>query len=364
MRGSAINVLSVVLPLLILGLFAGCAYTPKVEFAKANAEKTVVGVGYGWGEKAEEKARTAAINETTVLAVPRSIEFTYLRVGPYTMFKTDKVDEADLTLGDPEKLPDGGIKITATAPRSTESLRAMQFMTVAHFEVACEGDTFKARLKKCNGLMYERAMSASATRKFGTVPEKIRGNFTFFDIDRQDNGKSKMTVKAKAFVGFLGTGKLDASEKSMVLMNAWRRTCASGNGDKASPIFRQAYKANPNARQAMEYALFEMKENRLKNAIWATKAAIKINPHELDYVKVLYQLYKQTGDTASMNKIQDKLVELEAWEENPGADITTGLSYKQTIRWTSGEEESNSSGMINFREVDETELEAMSKEEK
>ncbi len=339
--------------------FIGCSGVPKVEYKKIRPFPQVFTKGYGWGENAEEIATHQALLEAAALTKPRAIEFTYLRVGPYEMFKTEQVEEIDAKVLGAKALQDGGMVATVQTNRDQEALREMKYMVSANFKHVCKAPTFRARHEKCQGEIYERAMKEFAVRKFGKVPEKLLGNYTFFVLNREDDGKKTLTLNVAVVVGFLGTGKLSKDEKGMVLMNAWRSACASGAGQRATPIFKQVMATNPSAEFAKEYAAFEMAAKRYNNSIAAMRKAIKMNPHDLENYKVLYQLYKQKGDSASMAKVEQKLVEMEAWEENPGADITSTLQYKQRVRWTEAGDERSPSGLIQFREVDETELQQL-----
>ncbi|RJO66618.1 MAG: hypothetical protein C4523_11885, partial [Myxococcales bacterium] len=295
--------------------------------------------------------------EALALSVPRSIEFTYFRVGPYMMFKTEKVESAEIKIVETKQLPDGGYVALAQAARSSEAQRWMKFKTAAVFEVECEGETLRERYQRCETSIYDRAMQVFAVRKFGELPEKLKGNYTFFFLDREDDGKDEMTAKVMVFVGFLGSGKLEPEEKGMVLMNAWRNAVARGAGGLGAAIYKQAIKAYPNATYAKEFGLYEFSQNRLDNAIMAINDAIKIAPYEVEYLKILYQIYKKKNDQGKMDELQKKLQELESWDENPGEDITGAFQYKSKITWTERGDEKTPSGIIQFREMDSAEQE-------
>ena len=363
MKTRSIFILSVALFAALL-LTCGCSKKVRVEIKQIKAKPEVEVTGYGWGDMGEEQAIKAARLEATSLAIPRSMEFTFLQVPPYSLFKTEKVEYTNVEIAETEQLPDveGTWVAKATARRSNATLQAMRHMRVISFNLTCKAETFEERVAECNSRLYETAMIESAKKHFGKFPEKMRGNFTFFYINREDNGKDSLKLETAVFVGFLGAGEITREERSTVLTNAWNNAVKNGQGAQAAPIYRMAFEAYPNSAFAKEFALFEMSENRLDNAILALNDAIKLNPHDLELVKILYQLYKKQGDTAMMDKIEDKLVELEAWEENPGADITNTFKYRYKVKWTE-EGESEPSGMIHFREIDETEMEEM-KEQK
>ena len=338
---------------LMLGVtIASCSGTPKVRYNKvSNLQNTVIGEGYAWGDDAEQKATAAAVLEATVLSVPRSVEFNFLKVDGYEMFKTEKVEYTETKILATEKLPDGGVRVTVEGKRSSQSMRAMRFMNAAHFTITSRLPTFKERVEQINLRLFDKALKHFAIRNYGEVPEKLKGNFTFFKIERQDDGISKMEAKVCVFAG-TGKGALTKQEKGMVLMNAWRAQCANGKGEKASPVFQKAIKIYPNSAFNEEYAMFEMSQNRFKNAINALTEATKISPHEVKYYKILYQLYKKTENQPKMDTMQAQLEELEAWDENPGEDITSGFRYRTKIKWSDGSNENEKEGMIHFRDAD------------
>jgi len=331
------------------GMLLACGGKTKVEFkSKQVVAPKIIGIGYGFGDGAEKKAREAAVFEATAQCDPRSIHFDYLRVDSYTMFKMDKVGSCDINIVKTEKLDNGGVMVVAEALRTREALKNMRFMTTVNFTLNCKGDKLRRRAEKCNSLIYEKALTHFAQKQYDSVPEKMKGNFTFFLIDKMDDGK-KMTVNVSAYVG-LAKGKLDKAEKSMVLMNAWRSQCALGNGDSAAPIFAKAMKLTPNATYAEEYAVFELSRNNLKVARKGIKKAIKLSPYESKYLKILYQIEKQSGNEAGMAEVQKSLEEMEAWEDNPGADLTNNFQYRTKVRWEEGGKQ-DSGGMIHFREA-------------
>lgn len=342
-----------VISVLVLGMtVASCSGTPKVRYDKvSNLQNTVIGEGYAWGDDAERKATEAAVLEATVLSVPRSVEFNFLKVDGYEMLKTEKVEYGETKILTTEKLPDGGVRVTVEGKRSSESMRAMRFMTAAHFSITSRLPTFRERVEQVNRRLFDRAMKHFAKRNYGEVPEKLKGNFTFFNIERQDNGTSKMVAKVSVFAG-TGKGALTKQEKGMVLMNAWRAQCANGKGEKASPVFQKAIDVYPSSAFYEEYAMFEMSQNRFENAIRALTRATKINPQEVKYYKILYQLYKKTDNQPKMEAMQTQLEELEAWDENPGEDITSGFRYHTKIKWSDGGNENEKEGMIHFRDAD------------
>lgn len=341
------KLMMVVLTVLIVCFMLACMGKTKVEFkSKQIVNPTVTGLGYAWGKDAEKNAREAAIFEATAQCDPRSIMFDYLRVDGYTMFKMNKNGSCDINITNTEKLPGGGFKVTAEALRSSEAVKDMRFMTTVNFTLNCKGETLKERATKCNAMIYEKSLTSFAEKKYGTVPEKMKGNFTFFLIDKQDDGK-KMTANVSAFVG-LAQGKLSKEEKSMVLMNAWRSSCKNGVG--ADGIFYKAYKLTPNANYAEEFALSKIKKKDWKTARKVIKRAIKMSPYESRYLKILYKIEQEDGDELAMEKVQKKLEEMKAWEQDSGADITSTLHYSTSVRWEEGGTE-DTTGTVMFRQA-------------
>jgi len=352
MKGMARMAWAVAAAALMGAILMGCS--TKIIYKQMDPDTEVIGVGYGWGENAEETARQAAIEEATALAIPRSLVFSYLRATPYTLFKTDLMDSTEVKVSDPRKLPDGGVEITAKAMRSSKVKQAMRLMRVANFEVTCEGDTFRKRVEGCRTEVLEKAMEIYALDHFSTIPEKLKGNYTFLGLDRKDDGK-KMVAKVAVIVGFLGQGKLTKEEKSTVLMNAWL-TVRNKNQAEALAIFKRAMKINPGAGDAYDFAMYEMGHDRIDNAIMAIKLAIQYAPQEVSYLKILYQLYKKKDNAPMMAEVEKQLKSLEMWEENPGADLTTNITYTEKIKWTEGTESREATGVIYFREIDESEM--------
>jgi hypothetical protein len=326
-----------------------CSSRPEVVFQRGGyLSEEVTGVGIAWGDKAREKATKEAIAEATAKALPRALEFTYLRVDQYVMFRTTLAERAKTEVVSTETLPDGGVKVVAKAVRGSQSMTAMRHMQTANITFTCQGETYRERWEACEALIYSSALEAYAMRNYNKVPEKMRGNFTFFEITREDNGK-KMVVNAISFVG-MGAGQLEPRERGMVLMNAWRRMAQAGKGEESIELYKRAFEAYPNANIAEEFALFEMNQNRLNYAAWAIRQAIKLNPYEMRYMKMLYEIYKKQGDTVRMAKLQKELEELEAWEDDMGEDITSTATFSTEIRWTNSQGETEEEGTVRFQD--------------
>ena len=361
---NAVGTLGLLLAMLLLA--SACSGTPKYVFKKSRVLPPIMATGYGWGDKAEEKAKREAEKLATAMVIPNSLEFNYLQVDSYSMFKIKKVDYTDIKILKTQQLEDGGYSAIAQGQRSNQVIKDMRFKRPLHFEVECEGETFAERTQSCTGQFLQKAAMLTALNRFKEIPKKMRGGFTLYSMERIDDGKDEQVLKAVVFVGIKGKGDLEPEERAMVLMNAWHNTVAHDQNVDATALYQKAMATMkkmigyvPAANFAREYALFEMSHNRLQNAIAGIKDALLINPHEMEYNKILYQLYKKSGNKAKMEEIQKHLQQLEMWEENVGADITGGFKFRQKIKWVEGGEEQDPDGMIHFQEMDEEEAEAM-----
>lgn len=343
---------SVVIAVVALALGAlACSSGPKVVFQQGSyLAEQVTGVGVAWGPGARERAEKHATEEALSKALPRAMEFTYLRADQYTLFRTTLKNKIPVTVTSTETLPDGGVKVQVKAARGTESMRAMRHMLTANITLTCKGETYRERWEQCETRIYSTAMEVYAKRNFRTVPEKMRGNFTFFEIEREDNDRNRMTVNMIVFVG-MARGDIEPREKGMVYMNAWRMATRAGKGQESVALYSKAQEASPNAAYAEEFALFELSENRLNNAAWAIRQAMKLRPYELRYTRMLYDVYRRMGDTQQMAKVRQELEELEAWTEDMGSDIGSSITFSTEIRWTNPDGQVDEEGTIRFQDA-------------
>ncbi len=348
---------------LLLALLASCASNPKATFVKLKSTSVVKGVGYSWGEDAEKNAKKNALKEASAIAQPSSIEFTYMQEGPYTIFRTKEIDQSPAEIISTKQLDDGGYMAIAKANRTGKALKKVQYTRFADITVEDKSEKFQSRALNSYALALEEAITQSAEYKYGKVPPKMKGQLTFHSISRMDDGK-KMRLRMAVYVGFIGQGSLSKQERAMVYMNAWRQACCKSRGEIASVLYEKAVLIYPNADYYEEFASWAIVNDHLKQAIVALEKANNKNPYNIKYLKKLYQLYSLVGYNKKAKTAEAKLIELEAFEENLGTDLSEGLRYHSKIRWSTDGEEEDPEGTIHFTDVDDEELEEQIKNAK
>ncbi len=343
----------------VLLMSASCSAKPKALFVQKNATAVVKGYGYAWGENAEEQAKELALKEAMVIADPNSVHFTYMHEEPYTIFRTRETANAEAKIVGVQETPDGGFMAVAEATRSGNAMKKIMYTRYADITVVDKSPTLQERLTNAYTLAVEEAIKQSAVYKYNAVPAKMRGDLTFHSIERQDNGRV-LKLRMLVYVGFVGQGKLSSEEKAMVYMNAWRQACTHNKGEMAKILYEKAVRFFPSAAYHEEFAAWAISKNRLRDAVTALEAANRQDQYSVKYLSKLYQLYKKLGDTAKAQAAEAKLIELEAFDDNIGADLSSGFEYKSKIKW---EEQGNDQpeGMIYFRDITDEELDAQIK---
>jgi|GEM_PF-3975070 len=349
----------------LLGLIAvlvmamSCSAKPKAVFVQRNATAIVKGYGYAWGENAEEQAKELALKEAAMIADPNSVHYTYMHEEPYTIFRTRDTSKAEAKIVGVQETADGGFMAIAEANRSGNALKKIMYTRYADITIVEKSLTLKDRLNNAYTMAVEEAIKQSAMYKYDKVPAKMRGDLTFHSIERLDNGKT-LKLRMMVYVGFVGQGDLSKEEKAMVYMNAWRQACIHNKGEMAKVLYEKAIKFSPNADYYEEFAAWAIANKHLRDAVTALEAANRENQYSVKYLSKLYQLYKTLGDTGKAQAAEAKLIELEAFDDNIGADISSGFEYKSKVKW---EEQGNDQpeGMIYFRDISDEELEAQIK---
>lgn len=347
-------------------ILAGCATGLSVTYrTESNVLAEVPATGYGFGPKAKEDAEAAALADATALAEPKGMAFSFMRADAFEMFRLDRQGSPEVEITGGKALPDDGYVATATATRSPKAQKDMRYATSSNFVLTCKGATLKERAERCLSRAYDEAVKYEATKKFGKLPAKARGALTFYELSRKDDGRL-MTVAVSVNVSFVGAGDLSEPEILLVFKNAWKQSIASGHDGSAMSIYLRAKQLVPKADAmtsfAMDVALYENTKNRLDNAIRAALDAVDLSPSYLDPLRLLFQLYKKQGNQAKLEKVVERLHQLESWEDDPGVDLTNNFKYDEKVKWTDGQSNEDSPGsMIRFREVDDAEHQGSAK---